>query len=229
MTIRARGERGGGDDTHRHDHTDTDAASLVLERRRAAHDGPQRNLAPRLTRGRRVRVAERRRNRRTPRGPRERRRPPPSPRQLSVRYLDFAGACRAVAEARDEAAAIGEPSLAPSCPLEDCPDRHTIESALASPRASFGGVEQYPTLAGKSAALTYSLAKSQACPDGNKRIALILLRAFLHVNGMTLNAPNEDIAGMILDAAASDRSEHHAMIQKLFDWLDTVIAPEEAR
>lgn len=77
--------------------------------------------------------------------------------------------------------------------------------------------------------LTYSFSKSQACPDGNKRTALILLRAFLHVNGMTLNAPNPEIAEMIIDAAASDRSARDAMMKRMSDWLETSIAPENAR
>ena len=111
-------------------------------------------------------------------------------------------------------------------PLEECRERHTIDAALASPRASFGGIERYASFAEKAAVLTYTLAKSQACPDGNKRIALILLRAFLHINGSTLNAPDKEIADMIIAAATSDRTRRDAMIALLADWLGRSITPE---
>jgi death-on-curing protein len=143
-----------------------------------------------------------------------------------LRYLDFEGAARAVAEAREEAAAIGEPDLAPSLALEDCPERGTIETALATPRISFQGTERYPTLAAKAAVLTYTLAKSQACPDGNKRIALILLRAFLYINAATLVAPDAAVAEVIVRAAESDRTERDAMIDELMLCLENWIATE---
>src|SRR5438045_2892312 len=63
-----------------------------------------------------------------------------------TRYLDFNGAARAIAEAREEAAELGDPTLAPPIPLEKCRDRATILMALAAPRASWGGVEMYRTL-----------------------------------------------------------------------------------
>jgi len=62
-------------------------------------------------------------------------------------------------------------------------ERGTIELALASPRAGFADKELYPDLRSKAAVLLYTLAKSQACPDGNKRIALVLVEAFLRLNG----------------------------------------------
>jgi prophage maintenance system killer protein len=100
--------------------------------------------------------------------------------------------------------------------------------ALASPRTSFGGVERYPTLPSKAGVLVYTLSKSQACPDGNKRIALILLRAFLYINDATLLAPNYEIAEMILTAAESDRSDRDEMIDRLTDWLQRRITGEES-
>jgi prophage maintenance system killer protein len=52
-------------------------------------------------------------------------------------------------------------------PLEEC-ERGTIELALATPRAGYGPFRVYPDIASKAAVLTYTLAKSQACIDGNK-------------------------------------------------------------
>lgn len=112
-------------------------------------------------------------------------------------------------------------------PLRDC-DRSIIESALASPRASFGGVEFYRDLPSKAAVLLYSLAKSQACIDGNKRLALILVYAFLDLNGATLGAASNDVANRILEVAESDPSDRETRISELAAWLGNVVR-EDAR
>ncbi|MFL5953846.1 MAG: type II toxin-antitoxin system death-on-curing family toxin [Gaiellaceae bacterium] len=120
---------------------------------------------------------------------------------------------------------IGEPSLAPPTDLEDCPDRATLELALATPRPHFFGHDPYPTLHEKAAVLLYSLAKSQACVDGNKRVALILVRTFLHINGAGLDADDDTIAGSILRAAHSqaNRETRDRLIIELAEWLAQAI------
>jgi death on curing protein len=127
-----------------------------------------------------------------------------------------------VRAAREVAAELGEPSLAPPTLLEDCPDRRTLEQALASPRAAFAGQEQYPTLHAKAAVLLYTLSKSQACRDGNKRVALIVVRSLLHINGARLAAADDAIADAILRAASSDRRSRAEEIIALTTWLEAV-------
>jgi prophage maintenance system killer protein len=131
-----------------------------------------------------------------------------------------------IERARDEAFAAGAPRRAPPQRLEDC-DRPTIDSALASPRASFGGHEQYTTLPAKAAVLAYALAKSQACRDGNKRICLILVLEFLALNGRTIEATSMAVADMILRVAASARTERTAVIDELEAWFARVIVDLE--
>lgn len=130
--------------------------------------------------------------------------------------------------ARLAAAARNQPKRAPPVPLEDC-DRAVVESALAAPAAGFGGHEQYPDLPSKAAALTYALAKSQACVDGNKRAALILLTAFLGLNDSRLQAPGEEAADRILAAATSDPADRDSVVADLATWLGTAIVPEEGQ
>lgn len=117
-------------------------------------------------------------------------------------------------------------ALAPPGPLEDC-DRNTIELALGKPRSAFAGVELYPTLAAKSAALLYGFAKSQACRDGNKRVALLLVVAFVRANGATLDLRPLDLADMILSVAASDPDDHDIVIVSTEEWLAERLREEE--
>ena len=101
---------------------------------------------------------------------------------------------------------------------------------MATPRAGFGDTELYSTLSAKSAVLLYSLAKSQACADGNKRVALILLRAFLYINGARLDAEDDEISEMILGTAASPREDREDAIIALNAWLErAVVTTEEAQ
>ena len=73
--------------------------------------------------------------------------------------------------------------------------------------------------------LQYSLAKSQACIDGNKRIALILTRAFLFINQAEQRTAPGEKAEMILMAADSDPSDRERVIEELRAWFRQTIVP----
>jgi death on curing protein len=57
------------------------------------------------------------------------------------------------------------------------------DSALAAPRAGFGGVEAYPEFATKAAVLCWHLVKNHPLPDGNKRCAFLATVEFVERNG----------------------------------------------
>ena len=46
-----------------------------------------------------------------------------------------------------------------------------LESALAQPLMTFGGVDLYPTISEKASALCFSIVKNHPFVDGNKRLA----------------------------------------------------------
>lgn len=81
-------------------------------------------------------------------------------------------------------------------------DLGALESALAQPRATFDGVELYPTLVDKSAALGFSLIRNHPFVDGNKRIGHAALEVFLIMNGHQLDANVDDAERVILGVAA---------------------------
>jgi death-on-curing protein len=58
-----------------------------------------------------------------------------------------------------------------------------IVSALAEPFQTVGGVELYPTVPAKAACLFRGLVKNHGLADGNKRMAVTALGAFLLFNG----------------------------------------------
>ncbi len=62
-------------------------------------------------------------------------------------------------------------------------DGHLIRAAAARPAQRAFGVEPYPTLLEKAAALLHSFAAHHLFFDGNKRIATHITEAFLKRNG----------------------------------------------
>ncbi|MDG3011496.1 type II toxin-antitoxin system death-on-curing family toxin [Rhodococcus sp. D2-41] len=61
-----------------------------------------------------------------------------------------------------------------------------LDAAIARPRSTVFGVDAYPTLFEKSAALLHSVARNYALIDGNKRTAWAAAWLFLGYNGMRL-------------------------------------------
>lgn len=62
-------------------------------------------------------------------------------------------------------------------------DQALVLSALAHPYASAGGEQVYPTVPAKAAALFRGLVKNHGLQDGNKRLAVTVMSAFLLSNG----------------------------------------------
>jgi death-on-curing protein len=81
-------------------------------------------------------------------------------------------------------------------------DHGLLESALARPRASVFGRDAYPALDEKAAALLHSLARNHALVDGNKRLALAGLIAFLGVNGRRLTLTNDEAYDLVTNIAS---------------------------
>ncbi len=85
-------------------------------------------------------------------------------------------------------------------------DLGLAESALAQPQMTFGGLDLYPSLAEKAAALCFSLVMNHAFVDGNKRIGHAAMETFLLLNGFELNADVDDSESVILRLAAGEFS-----------------------
>ena len=101
-------------------------------------------------------------------------------------------------------------------------DFGTLESAVAQPKATFGGRELYPTIAEKAAALCLALVQGHPFVDGNKRVGHAALETFLVLNGTEIDAPVDAQERLMLDLAAGrlDRSQ-------LTEWLRQHLKPLE--
>lgn len=99
-------------------------------------------------------------------------------------------------------------------------DLGALDSAIAQPKATFGGADLYPTLVEKAAALCFSLVRNHPFVDGNKRIGHAAMETFLVLNGTEIDAPIDDQERLMLDLAAGriDRTQ-------LTDWLRDHLRP----
>lgn len=86
-------------------------------------------------------------------------------------------------------------------------DMGLLESAVARPMASAFGQDAYADLAEKSSALAHSVARNHALIDGNKRLSLAALLAFLGVNGYQLTMSNDQAYDFIIEIATGRLDE----------------------
>ena len=99
-------------------------------------------------------------------------------------------------------------------------DPGALDSAVAQPKATLGGVDLYPTVAEKAAALCFSLVQNHPFVDGNKRVGHAAMETFLVLNGAELDAPVDDQERLMLDLAAGRIDRMH-----LADWLRHHLRP----
>jgi death on curing protein len=104
--------------------------------------------------------------------------------------------------------------------IEGVRDIGLLESALSRPRNLF--VYQSPDIADLAAAYAFGIVRNHPFLDGNKRTALATCRAFLLVNGYTVDASQDEKAEIILKLAASELSEH-----EFAAWLRDRLAPRK--
>jgi death-on-curing protein len=101
------------------------------------------------------------------------------------------------------------------------PNVGLAQSALAAPRASFGGVERYPTLLEKAAVLLERLARNHPLPDGNERTAFIVTGLFLEANGRRFASADANVDVPLVERVAAGEADHAEIIE----WLETRSSP----
>ena len=77
-----------------------------------------------------------------------------------------------------------------------------LDSAVHRPRVSVFGRDAYPTLDEKAAVLLESLVGNHALVDGNKRLGWLSLVVFYGLNGVVLEAPDDDAYDVVIAVAS---------------------------
>jgi len=82
-----------------------------------------------------------------------------------------------------------------------------LEAALGRPVNLHPYAESPPSLPRLAAAYGFALARGHCFPDGNKRVALVIIDVFLRINGLELAADETDAVATIQSLAAGELTE----------------------
>ena len=94
-------------------------------------------------------------------------------------------------------------------------DEGLLDSAIEGAFATFDGVELYPLKEEKAAKLGYSLISNHAFVDGNKRIGVYVLLSFLELNGIHIEAADEDVVSLGLGVADGSMEQ-----KEILEWIN---------
>ncbi len=92
-----------------------------------------------------------------------------------------------------------------------------LDSALESAYQTFDGMDLFPTKEEKAAKLGFSLISNHAFTDGNKRIGMYVMLAFLEMNGIHISPSNDDVIDLGL-SVASGRADYEAVLNWIKDF-----------
>lgn len=98
-------------------------------------------------------------------------------------------------------------------------DRFLLDAAVERPQQSAGGVDAYPDVHAKAAALLHSLATNHAFVDGNKRVALLSTIGFYGLNGYVLDGGDLDVLHFVVDVATGTFDSVGLMAEHLQKWV----------
>lgn len=83
-------------------------------------------------------------------------------------------------------------------------DTGLLKSALATPRATYGGEFLHTDLFEMAAAYLFHLVKNHPFVDGNKRVGAVSALVFLAVNRIDFDAPEDELYKAVMAAACED-------------------------
>ncbi len=86
----------------------------------------------------------------------------------------------------------------------DLRDRGLLESAVATPAATFSGQRLHADLFEMAAAYLFHLVQNHPFIDGNKRTGATAADVFLALNGIRLKASQQDYYSLVVEVASGN-------------------------
>ena len=114
----------------------------------------------------------------------------------------------------ETARAIHQRQISEHGGIEGLRDEGLLASALARPQNLLAYAQPRPDLAALAAAYAYGIARDHPFVDGNKRTALVAARTFLLLNGVNLEASQDEKYLTFLKLAQGTITE-----EQLADWI----------
>lgn len=96
-------------------------------------------------------------------------------------------------------------------------DLGLLDSAAHRPSASVFGRDAYPGMDAKAGALLESIVVNHPLIDGNKRLGWLAVVVFYGLNGIDLQAPDDNAYDLVI-AVASGKADHRVAARHLARW-----------
>lgn len=96
-------------------------------------------------------------------------------------------------------------------------DLGLLGAAAQRPATSLYGQDAYPSIDLKAAVLLESLVRNLPLADGNKRLGWLAVVVFYGLNGIALDAPDDDAYDLVVGVAAGD-IEYPVTAEALRGW-----------
>ncbi len=87
-------------------------------------------------------------------------------------------------------------------------DERLLESALENSKATFDGLDLYPTIEDKCTTICFSLVNNHPFVDGNKRIGVYVMLVLLEYNGIKLNFTQKELVDLGLGIATGELKQN---------------------
>src|SRR6266852_1644927 len=87
-----------------------------------------------------------------------------------------------------------------------------LQSAIAMPAAGFGEQYLHADLFEMAAAYLFHIVKDHPFVDGNKRVGIVMLLAFLGLNSRRLDAESQDVERLVQGVASGRVSKAEAAV-----------------
>src|SRR3989344_8042239 len=120
----------------------------------------------------------------------------------------------------DEVYTIHEEIIDKAGSIASVRDFSLLHSAVERPKATYGGVDLYPTIFIKAAALLHSLCMNHPCTDGNKRTSWASAHKFLWINEYHLRAKKTEAISFMLSV-----DNDKLPLNKISAWLKKHSSP----
>ena len=96
-------------------------------------------------------------------------------------------------------------------------DLGLLDSAAHRPKTTLFGQDAYPTLHEKAAVLLESIVRNHPLVDGNKRLGWVAAFTFYWINGVDLDAPEDDAYDLVI-GVSTGAIEYASAAELLSTW-----------
>ena len=96
-----------------------------------------------------------------------------------------------------------------------------LQSAVDRPRSTAFGVEAYPDLDGKAAALLHSIVAGHPLVDGNKRLGWVAVRLFYRMNDTDVHPEPDEAYELVVKVAGRTIRDVPQIADRLRRWRAT--------